>query len=361
MRREKDLLRNVIELENLYRAFLRASARKRHRRAVREFEFHLETRLREIRREVEAGAYRWGPYRRFLICDPKRREIRAAPLRDRVLHHAIVDVVDPIFERGFISDTYACIRGRGQHRAFERYRRFARSRRGQGYVLKCDIAGYFRSVDHEVLLGLLGRRIGDPRLLALLESLVAHGAEAPGVGMPIGSLTSQMFANLYLDPLDHFVKEGLRVRHYLRYMDDFVLLLDDRAQARRRLAEIEAFLRERLRLRLNPRRRQVAPLASACDFLGYVHHPDGRTRVRRRSVQRLRRRIATLDEGLGTGRTDWLAARSSLASWIGLAGHADAFRLSRTIFTERDPGNLGKRLLVASLARPRPVPPRGGP
>ncbi|MGH2986216.1 MAG: RNA-directed DNA polymerase [Solirubrobacterales bacterium] len=244
-----------------------------------------------------------------MICDPKRREIRAAPFRDRVLHHAIVAAVAPIFERGFIADTYACIRGRGQNRAVERYRRFARSRQGRGYALHCDIASYFRNVDHEVLLLLLRRRIGDRRLLDLLASLIAHGQEAPGLGMPIGSLTSQMFANLYLDPLDHFVKETLRVRHYLRYMDDLVILLYDRAEARRRLAEVEAFLAERLRLRLNPRRSQVAPLRAPRDFLGYVHHPDGPTRVRRRNVGRLRRRLAALDEGLEAGTTDWLAAQ----------------------------------------------------
>lgn len=351
MRREKRLLARVIDIEKLYCAFRGASAGKRRRLDVCEFELHLETRLHAIRREVAAGAYTWGPYRRFQICDPKRREIRAPPFRDRVLHHAIVNVCDPMFERGFIADTYACIRGRGQHRAVERFCSFVRARQGEGYLLKCDIAGYFRSVDHRVLLSLLARRIGDEALLKLLGSLIHHGAESPGVGMPIGSLTSQMFANLYLDPLDHFVKEGLRVRHYIRYMDDFVLVVDDRAEARRRLAEIEGFLAERLRLRLNPRRRTIAPLSAPCDFLGYVHHHDGRVRVRRRNVQGLRRRLLSLEQDLESGAVGWHQARSSLASWIGLAGHADAFRLSRQIFSERDAGNLGKRLLVASLER----------
>jgi RNA-directed DNA polymerase len=159
---------------------------------VRDFEYHLEPRLCEIRRELVSGAYRWGPYRQFLIQDPKRRTIRAAPFRDRVVHHAIFNVLDPIIRRGFIRDTYACIPGRGCR-------------------LQCDIKSYFASVDHGVLLDLLAGRVGDARMLELLRSLIRHGAEQPGTGMPIGNLTSQLFANLYLDPLDHFAKETLRV------------------------------------------------------------------------------------------------------------------------------------------------------
>jgi hypothetical protein len=215
-----------------------------------------------------------------------------------------------------------------------------------GYVLQCDVRSYFASVDHEVLLGLLARRVGDARLLALLASLVAHGAEVPGKGMPIGNLTSQLFANLYLDPFDHFVKETLRVRQYVRYMDDFILLVAGREEARARLAEIRAFLAERLRLALNPRRIVLAPLSCPRDFLGYLHHPGGRTRVRRRSVQRLWRRLRVLHADVAAGRVVWPAARASVASWLGLARYADAFRLSRAIFGARDVRNVGKRLLV---------------
>ncbi len=349
MRREKHLFERVVDFGNLYLAFLGASAGRRHRPAVPEFEHELETRLWEMHREVEAGTYRWGAYRRFFINDPKRRAIRAAPFRDRVLHHAIFNVLDPVFSRAFIADTYACIPGRGTHAAVRRFRQFVHARRGVGYVLQCDIKGYFASVDHGVLLDLLARRVGDARLLALLASLIDHGAETPGKGMPIGNLTSQLFANLYLDPLDHFVKETLRVRHYVRYMDDFVLLLDTRDDARLGLAQIETFLDEPLRLALNPRRVEIAPLSSPRDFLGYVHFPGGRTRVRRRSVRRLWRRLAALEERLESGRVLWPSARASVASWLGLAKHADAFRLSRAIFGVRDVRNIGKRLLVRSL------------
>jgi hypothetical protein len=167
--------------------------------------------------------------------------------------------------------------------------------------------------------------------------------------MPIGSLTSQLFANIYLDALDHFVKEHLRVRHYLRYMDDFLLLAADRRQARARLEAVRTFLRERLRLELNRRRVVVAPVGEPCDLLGYLHHGDGRVRVRRRSVRRLWRRLRALERRLAAGEIDPAMARASVASWFGLAKHADAFRLSRSIFMRRDVDNVGKRLLVRSL------------
>jgi len=349
MRSEKNLLAKVIAFDNLHRAFGGASHGKRDRPEVREFEYHLETRLFEIRDELAAGEYAWGPFHRFWVNDPKRREIRAAPFRDRVVHHALFNVLDPIFRRGFIADSYACIPGRGTHRAVERYRAFVRARAGRGYRLQGDVKRYFASVDHAVLLGRLERRVGDGRLLNLLGTLVTHGAERPGCGIPIGSLTSQLFANVYLDALDHFVKERLRVRHYLRYMDDFLLLASDRREARDRLGQVREFLTEQLRLELNPRRVSVAPISEPCDLLGYVHHADGRTRVRRRSVRRLWRRVPALGRRVAAREIDPDDARASVASWFGLAAHADAFRLSKSMFTQRDVDNVGKRLLVRSL------------
>lgn len=346
MRREHELFERVLDFGNLCRAFAGASHGKRERPEVREFEYHLESRLWEIHDELGRGAYAWGPFHRFWVRDPKRREIRAAPFRDRVVHHALFNILDPIFRRGFITDSYACIPGRGTHHAVARYRAFVRARCGRGYRVQADIRHYFASVDHAVLLRRLERRIADTRLLALLTTLVAHGADGPGRGMPIGSLTSQLFANVYLDALDHFVKEELRVRQYLRYMDDFVLLATDRQEARSLLATVRAFLNERLRLELNPRRVVVAPLAEPCNLLGYVHHPDGRVRVRRRSVRRLSRRLPALERKLRARAIESDKARASVASWLGLAKHADAFRLSRSIFGRRDVGNLGKRLLV---------------
>jgi RNA-directed DNA polymerase len=361
MRRAKRLFDDVLEFANLRRAYRGASAGLRRRAEVAAFEHDLEGELWRIRRALAAGeGYPWQDYRRFVIRDPKRREIRAAPFADRVVHHAIFNIVDPVVRRRLIDDTYACIPGRGTHGAVYRYRSFVRARDGQGYRLQCDVKSYFASVDHRVLLGLLERCIGDARLLALLRSLIEHGAAAPGRGMPIGNLTSQLFANLYLDPLDHFVKEELRARHYLRYMDDFVLLADDAAEAQRWRRAIDAFLAGRLVLRLNPRRTVLAPLAAAADVLGYVHFADGRVRVRRRSARAIWRRLPSLAAREASGSLLRANARATIASWQGHAAHADSFRLARAMFVARDVRGLGKRMLVRRLGRtsaaPRPLP-----
>ncbi len=228
MRREKALFLRLLVFDNLLRAFRAASQGKRDRPEVREFEYHMESRLWEIRDQLATGVYPWGPYPCFRVRDPKRREIRAAPLRDRVVHHALFNVLDPVFRRGFIADSFTCIPGRGTHAAVHRYRAFVRARAGRGYRVQGDVRHYFANVDHAVLLDRLRRRIG--------------------------TLTSQLFANGYLDALDHFVKEGLRVGHYLRYMDDFLLLASARREARAHLDAVRRVLAGQLRLELNPRR-----------------------------------------------------------------------------------------------------------
>jgi retron-type reverse transcriptase len=348
---EKHLFERLVSFPNLYRSYVGASAGKRDRNEVREFEYHLETRLWDMQRELEAGRYEWGPYRTFIISDPKRRVIRAAAFRDRVVHHALFNVVAPVLAPRFISDTYACIPGRGTHRAVERYLHFVRARRGDGYALHCDVRAYFDSVDHDVLVGLLRRCVADRRALSLLDSLIRSGASRPGKGMPIGNLTSQLFANLYLDPLDHFAKEKLRARQYLRYMDDFLFVLGNIAEARCYRGTVRTFLDERLKLELNPRRVVIAPLHCPRDILGYVHHRDGRLRVRRRSVRRLWRRLRVLEQHLAAGQIAWPTARASVASWFGLAKHANAFALSRSVFGQRDVRNLGRRLLVQACSQ----------
>lgn len=217
-------------------------------------------------------------------------------------------------------------------------------------MLKADVKQYFPSVDHAVLRGLLRRKISDERLLRLLDRLVESGDEGGGKGMPIGNLTSQLFANLYLDPLDHFVKEDLQRRAYIRYMDDFVILGEEKAELWDVLREVERFLQERLRLSLQPQRTSVRPVAAGIDVLGYVVYPNGYTRVRRRNVANVRRRLKRLEAGHARGEIPFAHARQSITSWLGLAKHASAFRLSRSLFLAHDVRHIGKRLLL-TMAR----------
>lgn len=340
------LFPKVTAFENLCRAFRDASHGKRDKPEVQSFEYRLEERLWEIKQELETERYVWGEYRPFWIYDPKKRLIKAAPFPDRIVHHALYNVLQPLWERSYIADTYACLTGRETLAAVRRYEEYVRRQRGRGYVLKADIKHYFPSVDHAVLRGLMRRKIADARLLRLLDRLIESGDEGSGKGMPIGNLTSQLFANLYLDPLDHFVKEQLRQRYYVRYMDDFVILGESKAEMWEVLGVVQNFLAANLKLQLNRKRVAVIPVGKGIDFLGYVIYPDGHKRIRRRNVVNFRRRLKRLETGHVQGEIPFTHARQSIASWLGLAKHASAFRLSRSLFLEHDVRNIGKRLLV---------------
>ena len=228
VRRCGNLWEELTSFENLYRAARKARRGKRSKQAVEAFEFDLEKNLVALRRDLLERTYQAGPFRTFTITDPKPRLISAAPYLDRVVHHALCNVLEPIFERSFVFDSYACRRGKGTHAAVDRYTAFARKNR---YVLKCDVRKFFPSVDHAMLLGRLARKIKDPEVMWLAGMIVMHSnpqEDVPGFfpgddlfttlerrrGIPIGNQTSQFFANVYLDSLDHFVKERLGCHYY---------------------------------------------------------------------------------------------------------------------------------------------------
>ena len=338
MRRYGHLWESLTSFENLYAAARKARRGKRRKRAVEQFEFHLERNLVQLRENLLARTYRPGPFRTFTIADPKPRLISAAPYRDRVVHHALCNLLEPIFERSFVFDSYACRKGKGTHAAVDRYTEFARKNR---YVLKCDVRKFFPSVDQQILLSRIARKIKDPNVLWLAGLIVEHSnpqEHVPGFfpgddlftalernrGIPIGNQTSQFFANVYLDPLDHVVKERLRCRHYLRYCDDFVILDNDG----RRLAEIrdriEQFLLT-LRLWLHPKKRAISRVEDGLRFLGYRVWPDHR-QLDRRGVVRFCRRLRTY-------QNLWLirlkSARTRGVTRIAMQGEYDASSLFR--------------------------------
>ncbi len=236
-RRHDDLFGRIASFRSLHAAARRAILGKRRKPGAAAFTANLETEILRLERELFAATYKPGRYVRFEVHDPKPRMVSAAPFRDRVVHHAACAVVEPIFERGFVHDSYANRTGKGSHRAIDRYERYRDRYR---YVLRCDIFRYFPAIDHELLKVDLRRRIGCERTLWLLDTIVdgSNPQEAvhlyyPGDdlfepyrrrrGLPIGNLTSQFFANVYLDGLDHFCKEVLRAPGYVRYVDDFAL------------------------------------------------------------------------------------------------------------------------------------------
>ncbi|MDH4081623.1 MAG: reverse transcriptase/maturase family protein [Nitrospira sp.] len=346
MKRINGIWGQLTSFDNLLHAYRQARRGKRSRPGVAEFGFTFEHELFALQRELRDGSYQPGRYRLFTIYERKPRVIAAAPFRDRVVHHAVMQVIEPPLDRTFISDSYACRKGKGVHAAVDRYQSWAQTYR---YVLKIDVQQYFPSIDHDLLKEKLRRRIKDARVLNVLDRIIESSPQSmaephyfPGddlltpldrrTGIPIGNLTSQFFANLYLDDFDHYLKQALKIRPYLRYVDDMVVLDYDKV----RLAETRAAVRERLatdRLRLHPHKAHVSPVADGLNLLGYVVYP-ARRRLRSDNGHRFSRKFRNMAEAYRLGRLEWPTVVASVQSWIGHAQHADAEGLRRAIFSQ---------------------------
>jgi len=287
MKTHVNIFENAFSFENLLAAYLRARRGKQGRHEIATFGWRLEAKLLVLREELLSGSYAHGAYRHFIVCDSKRREIRAAPFRDRVVHHAVVAALEPIFDKGFIFDTYACRVGKGTQAALARFEQFSRVSR---YVLSMDISKYFASIDHAILFSLLKCKIRDTRMLELCRRIIASTEDSPGRGIPIGNLTSQLFANMYLNEFDQYAKHTLRLPHYIRYMDDMVILSDDKKELHEVKEAAAVFMHERLGLALHPHKVQVTPISTGVDFLGYRIYPQHRL-LRKSTVVRFAGRL----------------------------------------------------------------------
>jgi retron-type reverse transcriptase len=284
-KRAYDLWAGFNNFPRLLRGYYRAARRKSDRDSVIAFHSRLEEEILTIRDELEEGTYQWGTYRTFWVTAPKLRKIESAPFRDRVVHQGIAEVIETLFDPTFYHHSYACRSGRGTHRAMKTVKKWAALRPDSSY-LQMDVSRYFPSVNHDILFGMIERRIGDPRFLALLRSLL-NSTPTPN-GIPIGNLTSQIFANLYLDTLDQYVKRELKVKHYVRYMDDIVLLHNDRRQLQRWRSSIEQFASEKLRLTFHPHKVALAKVSGGVSFVGYRIFPS-EIRLRSKSLRRFRK------------------------------------------------------------------------
>ncbi len=343
MKRHFNLFETVAGLPNLHRAAVEAMKGKRGKAAAAGFFATMEEELPRLHEELASGAYRHGPYTYFPIFEPKRRLVAAAGFRDRVVHHALVRVIEPLFERRFIEDSFACRAGRGNHAGMRRAAEFARR---YAYALKCDVRQYFPHIDHGLLLEQLGRVVGDRRLLDLCAGILASHrdgsrCEVPAGGdlfdlrtvargLPIGNLTSQFWANVYLNPLDHFVKHELRCRGYVRYMDDFLLFADDPGQLREWGAALRGKL-DGLRLEMHPDKYRLGPTRCGVDFCGFMVFADGRIRVRTATVRRFHRRHRARLAAVAERRLPAAAATASVRAWIGHVRHAQSWNLRRAI------------------------------
>lgn len=330
---------------NLLLAWQKASRGKRSGKACSEFEFLLADNLLQLQDQLLAEQYKPGRYTHFYIHEPKRRKISAAPFRDRVVHHALCNVIEPIFEREFINDSFANRFGKGTHKAIHRFRSFCRSKT---YVLRLDIVKHFPSLDHAILYDTLSNYISDPQTQALIATIISSGQNIheqqadqylfPGddllslcrpKGLPIGNLTSQFWSNCYLHPLDVFVKRELSCRDYLRYVDDFALFSDSKAQ----LWEWKAAIREKLnilRLRFHEHSAQVTPVKAGIPWLGFVIYPEYQ-RVKRRKVQHARQRLQNRYQAWQNGEISFAEFDASVQGWVNHVRYADSWGLRKNM------------------------------
>lgn len=287
MKTYKHLWEKFISPENFDLAARKAIRSKKSKRSVKKFLAHREEYLEKLRHDLIMGTYKTSPYKTFTIFEPKKRIIYKLPLYpDHVLHHALINILGPIWRNSFINDSYACIPGRGLLGASQRTMRFMKRNK---YVLQCDIRKFFPSINHAVMMDVLQHKIHDRRLLRVLDEIVwSVGGDT---NLPIGNLTSQWMGNVYLNELDHFVKEKLRWRDYIRYCDDFCLYGNDKSELHRAAKEIENFIHEKLNMVFS--KAVVRRTRDGVSFIGYRHFKDF-ILIRKKTSFRLKKRILNI-------------------------------------------------------------------
>ena len=322
---------HLTDWENLWLAYRKAAKGKRGKPAVAAFEHRLEDNLHLLQEELIAQAYCPGPYHSFYIHEPKRRLISAAPFRDRVVHHALCNIIEPRFERSFIATSYANRVGKGTHRALDCCQAYARRFR---YVLACDLRQFFPSINHTVLRRTLHRKVHELELRHLIDLILTSGANVhtrtpPYCGLPIGNLTSQFWANVYLNPFDHFIKRELRCTGYLRYVDDFLLFANDKATLwrwRTKLVERLHTLHLTIHERAQPR-----PIGEGIAFLGFVVYPHHR-RLKRRKGIHFRRRLTQRIKDYHAGHCTRDAVDDTIRGWVNYVRYANTHGLRLALF-----------------------------
>lgn len=337
-----DIFEKIVSPENLFNSWTNFKHDKRKRLDVQEFEIKLEENIFKLQGELKAGTYKHGPYKPFYIHDPKQRLIHKATVGDRVVHHAIYSILNPIFEPTFIANSFSCRIGKGTHKGVKALERMLRkvswNNTRNCFALKCDIKKFFDSINHQILLNILAKRIKDIKTMSLLAKIIGsfsndtarEKVEYFGSGLPIGNLTSQLFANVYLNEFDYFVKHELRVKDYVRYTDDFVIISEDRSYLKHLIEPISEFLRENLNLSIHPHKIKLRKYRQGIDFLGYVILPNHivvRTKTKRRVFRKMRKYLADYKKGILSVET----LRQSMASYLGVLSHANCFKLSRNL------------------------------
>ena len=326
-----------LTFEKLLNAHLRARDQKTSKKELILFEMNLENNIVNLLNQLKTGRYRIGKYRTFYVTEPKLRKIQVLPYVDRIVHQWYVEeFIKPYIVPKFIKDTFACIVCRGTHKAVEtiqHYMQIYQRNVGSYWILKCDIRKYFYSINPQILFNILKRQISDKKLLDFTYHLINDRREEP-LGIPIGNYTSQFFANIYLNELDQYIKHILKVKYYVRYMDDFILLLPDKNTCKEYKAKIEAFLKENLELELNHKSRYY-PCNQGVNFCGFRIWPTHRL-LRKHCKTKIKRHVNKWNKLWNEGKLDFTIAMPSLQSWMGHAGHCNSYNFKTKILKKSE-------------------------
>jgi len=363
MKTYRNLFQQIVSIENLLLAARKAEKNKRYKGNTAHFNMFLEGNLLQLQNELETKKYKPGKYRSFKIYEPKERLISAAPYSDRVIHHALCNVIEPIFEKSFIYDSYANRGGKGTHKAILRYQKFARKNK---YVLKIDIKKYFPSIVHNILKQQIRKKISCEDTLWLIDKIIdnSNQQEDPGLifpgddlftnieikkGIPIGNLTSQFFANIYLNGLDHFIKEKLMCKYYIRYVDDMVIFENDKELLYGIKYKIRDFLYN-LRLQLHERKTRLFRVSDGMGFLGHRVFQDFRL-LKKENLRRFRKRLKKQLIMYKKGLLPKEKLTMSIQSWQGHAAFSNTFKLRQKILNELKAKGISLKMASCVAAR----------
>ncbi len=356
MKTHKNLYEEIISEENLYLAFQKAKKGKIKKNYVKEFFKNFKKNLNKLELELSNESYKPLPLETFTIRDPKTRKISKSDFRDRIVHHALCNIIDPIFDKSFIFDSYANRKGKGSLAALKRFDQFKRkiSRNGKqngwfnknqvkGYVLKADIKHYFQTVNHKILLNIIQKKIKCSKTINLIKNILSnYGGAISQIGMPLGNLTSQFFANIYLNELDKFVKHNLKAKYYIRYVDDFVILSSSKDELIKLRLNIDQFLQDNLKIELHKDKTKIINLSKGVPFVGFrcFYHNKLLKKFNRRNIQR---KLNEFHNMFLKGEIDFDKIYEKLQGYFVYMSHADTYQLKKVLanqFEEKFPAQI---------------------
>ena len=331
------LYKKVCSFENLYQAFLKAGRRKGSNQEALKFEYDLEKRLFCLKESLEGLTYQPRPLREVKVCEDRRKRFVVPAFSDRVVQQALLSVISPVFEKGFIFDSYSFRPGKGTHFALRRFDEFKRKvspRRfpNAGFILKADIKDYYPSIDRSILVRLIREKIADEGIIWLLEKFI--NLKTKDKGISIGNPLSQLFANIYLNELDYFIKQALREKFYLRYADDFVVLNRRLKPLLKTKQRIKGFLKARLHLELNPHKTRIVFTNSGVDLLGYRIFYFHRL-IRKRNLGAFKTKLKTWQEDRREGRLSTAKLGEKIRGWVEYARYANSYKLRKRLLCRK--------------------------